>query len=58
MISVGKGKVYPRKGYESPEGTRALALLFLYLTSSLDGGVWSAPLLGRFTLGKAPVSIV
>ena len=27
-------------------------------TSSLDGGEWSTPLLGRFTPGKDPVPIV
>jgi hypothetical protein len=29
IVYVGKGKVYSRTGYESPEGSRSIALVFL-----------------------------
>jgi len=33
----GKGKIYPRTDHEGPEGSRGIAILFLPLTSTLDG---------------------
>jgi hypothetical protein len=46
-----KGKVLPRTGNEGPEGELRYNST-LSLTSALDGGGWSTPRPGRFTLEK------
>jgi hypothetical protein len=48
----GKGKVYPRTGYEGPEVEYSLFNL------GAGWGVWSTPRPGRFTPGKDTVLIV
>jgi hypothetical protein len=55
--SKGKGKGHPRTGHEGPEGDQLYSST-LPSTSALDGGGWSAPRPGRFTLWKDPVPIV
>jgi hypothetical protein len=50
-----------RKRQSSPENRRAVKAqrgVEIRLTSPLDAGVWSAPCLGRFSLGNGPVAIV
>ena len=51
QIYKGKGTVHPRTGHEGPEGELRYSST-LSLTSALDGGGWSTPRPGRFTLGK------
>jgi hypothetical protein len=51
LIYKGRGKVHPRTGHEGPEGEWKYNST-LSLTSALDGGGWSTPRRGRFTLGK------
>ena len=55
--SKDNGKVLHRTGHEGPEGEQIYSST-LPSTSALDGGGWSAPRPGRFTLGKDPVPIV
>jgi len=52
-----KGKDYPRRGHEGPEG-EDMYKYTLSLTSALDGVVWSTPLPGPFTAGKESVPVV
>jgi len=54
----GKGKVQPRTGHEGPEGGGDRYIARLSLTLWVDGGGWSTPRLGRFTLGIAAIPIV
>jgi hypothetical protein len=46
-----KGKVHPTIGHKGPEWEYKNSPT-LSLTSTLDGGGWSMPCPGRFTLGK------
>ena len=46
-----RGKGHPITGHEGPEGEQKYSST-LSLTSALDGGGWSTPRPGRFTLGK------
>jgi hypothetical protein len=52
-----KDKVYLMTNHEGPVREQ-LYNATLSSTSALDGGGWSTPLSGRFTLGKDPVPIV
>ena len=52
-----KGNGHPRTGHEGTEGEQRYSST-LTLTSTLDGGGWSAPRPGRFTPRKDPVPIV
>ena len=52
-----KVKVHPRTGQEVSEGEKRYSST-LFLSWTLDGGVWSPPRPGRFTPGKDPVPIV
>ena len=53
----GKGKLYPRRGHEGPEGEQ-MHSSNLSLNSALDGGGWSMPRSGLFIHRKDPVPIV
>ena len=58
MLSMkSKGKGLPITGHEGPEGEQMYSCT-LPSTSALDGGRWSAPRPGRFTLRKDPIPIV
>ena len=52
-----KGKGHPRTDHKGPEEEWKYSSTFS-LTSALDGGGWSRPRPGRFTVGKDPVLIV
>jgi hypothetical protein len=52
-----KGKGHPRTYHEGPEGEYRYSST-LSLTSALDGGGWSTPRPGHFTLGNDTVPIV
>jgi hypothetical protein len=54
---LGKGKVHPRAGHESPEGEQSYSST-LSLTSALYGGGWSTTRPGLFTTGKDAVPIL
>jgi hypothetical protein len=51
FIKKVKGKVYPRTGYEGPEGEQTYSST-LSLTSAIERGGWSMPCSGCFTPGK------
>ena len=53
----GKGKALPRPGHEGPERKQMYSST-LPSTLALEGGGWSMPSPGHFTLGKDPVPIV
>jgi hypothetical protein len=50
-----KAKIALEQGIKTHRGSTGIAVS---LTSELDGGGWSAPRFGRFTLRKDPVPIV
>jgi hypothetical protein len=57
VMFKGKGKVDPRTFHEGPEGEQRYSST-LPLISTLDGGGWSTPRLGRFSPGKDSITIV
>ena len=57
LYKYQRSKVLPRKGHEGQEGEQIYSSTFPS-TSALDGGGWSTPRPGRFTLWKDPVPIV
>jgi len=52
-MDKGKGKGRPKTGHEDPEGEYRYSST-LSLASALDGGRWSTPRPGRFTLRERP----